>query len=97
MLLRRKATFITASVHDAILSLAGFDLAQPANSVVVNPLAFQHLVLDFSLWTAADPAVQWAHFDRLRDLITTSETADYNLKKLQKQREPVSCLLMLLN
>ncbi|GJN87145.1 hypothetical protein Rhopal_000090-T1 [Rhodotorula paludigena] len=85
LLLRRKATFITASVHDAILSLAGFDLAQPAKSVVVNPLACQHLVLDFSLWTAADPAVQWAHFDRLRDLMTTSETADYNLKKLQKQ------------
>ncbi|GAA5901206.1 hypothetical protein JCM8208_002303 [Rhodotorula glutinis] len=82
--LRGKASLVTAVVHDSILELAGFDLASPARSVVSNTLAFQHLILDFQLWREVDPSVQRAHFDQLRRLVTASDLAEYNLKKLSK-------------
>ncbi|GAA5834941.1 hypothetical protein JCM9279_007151 [Rhodotorula babjevae] len=84
MHLRTKASLITASVHDSVFELAGFDLASPSRSVVRNTLAVQHLILDFPLWSETDASVQRAHFDRLRVLITTSDLAAYNLKKLTK-------------
>lgn len=84
--LRKKAGLVTAVVHDSILQLAGFDVASPARSVVSNTLAFQHLVLDFYLWRETDLSIQMAHFDRLRDLVTTSEAAEFNLRKLSKLR-----------
>ncbi|BGP38319.1 Beige protein-like 1 [Rhodotorula kratochvilovae] len=84
LLLRRKASLVTAVVHDALLDFAGFNLASPGQSVVANTLAFQHLILDFALWKEMDSSIQWAHFDRLRELITTSDAAEYNLKKLNK-------------
>lgn len=84
--LRNKASLVTAGVHDSIFALAGFDLGSPSRSVVSNTLAFQHLVLDFPLWCETEAAVQRTHFDRLRELVTTSDFADYNLKKLTKLR-----------
>ncbi|GAA6018852.1 hypothetical protein JCM10207_000263 [Rhodosporidiobolus poonsookiae] len=84
LLLRRKASLINVEVHDALLTLAGFKLAAPEFSVVGNTLAMANLILDFQLWCKVDPVLQWAHFDRLRELVTTSKTSDYNLRKLNK-------------
>ncbi|GAA5893041.1 hypothetical protein JCM6882_006922 [Rhodosporidiobolus microsporus] len=84
--LRRKASLVTPSVHDSLLTLSGFDLFNPSRSIVANTLAVNHLLLDFVLWSTVDSAIQWAHFDRLRDLVQSADAKAYNLRKLEKLR-----------
>ena len=62
----------------------------PSKSVVSNPLAFRFLVLDFGLWSVMEPAIQWAHFARLREFVQRSEHRDFNTRRLAKMRERFS-------
>lgn len=83
--LRAKASLITSTTHDTLLVFCGFDLETPGQSVVSNVLAVRHILLDFALWGATE--LQWAHLERLRELVQRSEHADFNLRRLSKMRE----------
>ncbi|GAA5838371.1 hypothetical protein JCM11251_004918 [Rhodosporidiobolus azoricus] len=86
LLLRSKAALVTSAVHDSLLSLAGFDLADPSRSVVANSFAVRHTLTDFVLWSSVDTVVQRAHLERLRDLVSRADAKKYNLAKLDKLR-----------
>jgi hypothetical protein len=95
--LHAKASLITLDSHAILLEFCGFDFSNPIRSVVSNVLAFRFLVLDFGLWGATESAIQWAHFDRLRELVQRSEHAAFNLRRMAKMREPTLSPLHLLS
>lgn len=85
--LRAKPGLITPETHDALLAFVGFNFNIPTASVASNSLAFRFLALDFALWGMTEPAIQWAHFDRLREFVERSEHKDFNTRRLTKMRE----------
>lgn len=84
--LRRHASLITPSTHDALFHFIGYDLEDPAQSTV-SPLACRFLLLDLGLWSLTDPSIQVAHFTRLRKLIDAANVnKEFNLRRLLKMR-----------
>lgn len=86
--LRQHASLITPATHDAMFKFVGYDLDDPAKSIVSNSLACRFLLLDLRLWNLTDSAIQLAHFARLRTLIDDANVnKEFNLRRLLKMRK----------
>jgi hypothetical protein len=93
--LRRKASLLTATSLDALLSLCGLDLKDPSRSVVANTLATQHVLLDFRIWSGVANEWQRTHLSKIEELVITASANEYNLRKLGKLRTLFSLFFLL--
>lgn len=85
-LLKGKASLITSDIHNLLFELVGFDHTDNTRSVIANTSAMRFIMLDFSLWSDADLDLRRAHFLRIQEMLTTSEFAASNARKLSKMR-----------
>lgn len=86
-LLKSKPNLITVQLQNLIFLFVGLNQSNPNESVVVNPLAYRFLILDFDVWKKTDLAVQTAHLHQFVTFTHSSRFHRFNAKRLLKMRK----------
>lgn len=69
-----------------ILKFVGYRIEKPEDSVIINPLAYRVLIVDFDLWRSAAPAVQKLYYEQFTDFGVNSKYHVFNTKRLSRMR-----------
>ncbi|CAG8433004.1 6306_t:CDS:10 [Ambispora gerdemannii] len=85
-LLKQKHELLSLELLNLLLVFVGFNPISPTDSVIVNPLAYRFLILDFELWKRAGETVQRAHLQQFTAFIHLSLHHHFNAKRLSKMR-----------
>ncbi|CAG8462143.1 12484_t:CDS:10 [Funneliformis caledonium] len=83
-LLKQKHGLLTYELLNLLLVFVGLNPINIADSVIINPLAYRYLILDFDLWRHADENVQRAHLMQFATFIQLSQHHHFNAKRLSK-------------
>ncbi|KAG9303640.1 hypothetical protein G9A89_018537 [Geosiphon pyriformis] len=83
-LLKQKHGLLSLELLNLLLVFVGFNPISPTDSVIVNPLAYRFLILDFELWRRAGETVQRAHLQQFTAFIHLSLHHHFNAKRLSK-------------
>ncbi|CAB4400230.1 unnamed protein product [Rhizophagus irregularis] len=83
-LLKQKHGLLTYELLNLLLVFVGYNPINPMDSVIINPLAYRFLILDFDLWRHADETVQRAHLMQFATFIQLSQHHHFNAKRLSK-------------
>ncbi|CAG8486905.1 4172_t:CDS:10 [Ambispora leptoticha] len=81
-LLKQKHGLLSLELLNLLLVFVGFNPISPTDSVIVNPLAYRFLILDFELWKRAGDTVQRAHLQQFTAFIHLSLHHHFNAKRL---------------
>ncbi|CAI2171444.1 16368_t:CDS:10 [Funneliformis geosporum] len=81
-LLKQKHGLLTYELLNLLLVFVGLNPINPMDSVIINPLAYRYLILDFDLWRHADENVQRAHLMQFATFIQLSQHHHFNAKRL---------------
>ncbi|RVD82445.1 uncharacterized protein DFL_006872 [Arthrobotrys flagrans] len=71
---------------DLILNFVGYNGERPEESILVNPLAYRVLLVDFELWRKADIPTQKAYFAQFIVFGSGSINHRFNAKRLLRMR-----------
>lgn len=96
LFLRRRAADVTVETLQCLLHAVGVDESYPDQAALVNPFMYRVIILDFSLWSQCDLAVQIAHLAHFTALLRTSKHRRFNIKRVAKM-QVVKRLLFHLN
>lgn len=69
-----------------ILKFVGYRIEKPEDSVIINPLAYRVLIVDFDFWRSAAPAVQKLYYEQFTDFGVNSKYHVFNTKRLSRMR-----------
>lgn len=95
-ILKSKKQLLTIAALDVLLSLVGKSIDTSNDSVISNPSAVRHLVLDIELWrTTID--IQKYYLNQITDLIVHSSYRDENIHTLNKMAIIKRFIMMLEN
>ncbi|CAJ0639828.1 8424_t:CDS:10 [Entrophospora sp. SA101] len=83
-LLKQKQGLLTLDLLNLLLVFVGLNPINLTDSVIINPLAYRFLLLDFDLWKHADEKVQRAHLQQFATFIQLSQHHHFNAKRLSK-------------
>ncbi|KAK6359872.1 hypothetical protein TWF696_001001 [Orbilia brochopaga] len=87
-LLRTKESpgVVCRELLDLILIFVGYNMERPEESVLINPLAYRVLLVDFELWRKADIPTQKAYFAQFIVFGSGSINHRFNAKRLLRMR-----------
>ncbi|EWC48126.1 hypothetical protein DRE_02705 [Drechslerella stenobrocha 248] len=71
---------------DLILNFVGYNADHPEESILINPLAYRVLLVDFELWRKADMPTQKAYFAQFIVFGSGSINHRFNAKRLLRMR-----------
>ncbi|CAG8688879.1 317_t:CDS:2, partial [Scutellospora calospora] len=83
-LLKQKHGLLTPELLNLLLVFVGLNPVNQTESVIMNPLAYRFLILDFDLWRHSHESVQRAHLQQFSVFIHISNNHHYNAKRLSK-------------
>ncbi|CAG8480599.1 18870_t:CDS:10, partial [Gigaspora margarita] len=83
-LLKQKHGLLTPDLLNLLLVFVGLNPVNQIDSVIMNPLAYRFLILDFDLWRHSPESVQRAHLHQFSIFIHLSKHHHYNAKRLSK-------------
>ncbi|CAG8446303.1 7064_t:CDS:10 [Dentiscutata erythropus] len=83
-LLKQKHGLLTPDLLNLLLVFVGLNPVNHMDSVIMNPLAYRFLILDFDLWRHSPESVQRAHLHQFSIFIHLSKHHHYNAKRLSK-------------
>ncbi|CAG8445955.1 14997_t:CDS:10 [Cetraspora pellucida] len=83
-LLKQKHGLLTPELLNLLLVFVGLNPVNHMDSVIMNPLAYRFLILDFDLWRHSPESVQRAHLQQFSIFIHLSKHHHYNAKRLSK-------------
>ncbi|KAK4989327.1 Beige protein-like 1 [Elasticomyces elasticus] len=79
-----------ASTANGILSLilgfTGYNGGEPQESLLVNPMAYRILLVDFDIWRRADTDTQRIYYAQFIGFLTDNKYRAFNSKRLRKMR-----------
>lgn len=70
-----------------VLGFVGYKHRNPLDSVIVNPLAYRILLVDFDGWRKCGPIVQELYYRQFVDFAVMSKYHQYNNRRLLRMRE----------
>lgn len=76
-----------------ILCFVGYDEAHPEKSLIINPLAYRVLLVDFDTWRRTPIATQKLYYSQFVHFASKSRDHKFNVKRLVRMSEsqPQSC------
>ncbi|KAK9464583.1 hypothetical protein V1512DRAFT_255310 [Lipomyces arxii] len=80
------AKFIDQKLLKIILEFVGYNFDEPLDSLIINPLAYRTLLVDFDIWKGADIDTLRFYFDQFYVFGLQSKYHSYNAKRLTKMR-----------
>ena len=69
-----------------ILDSIGYDQNKPENSMIVNPMAYRVLLIDFDTWRRSDPQTQKLYYTQFVHFISRNKHHAFNQKRLIRMR-----------
>jgi beige protein homolog 1 len=70
----------------AVLEFVGFNDAKPEDSIIINPLAYRILLVDFDMWRNSSPETQKHYYQQLWHFAKGSKQHHFNSKRLNRMR-----------
>ncbi len=70
-----------------VLGFVGYNHSDPLESVIINPLAFRLLVIDFDAWRKCSPVVQELYYKQFVTFAVKSKYHQHNHKRLLRMSE----------
>ncbi len=70
-----------------LLEFVGYHHRDPLESVIMNPLAYRVLLVDFDGWRRSAPIVQEMYYKQFTSFATRSKYHQYNNRRLMRMRE----------
>ncbi|KAI9803261.1 MAG: hypothetical protein M1825_002052 [Sarcosagium campestre] len=71
---------------EILLGFVGYRHATPEESMIVNPLAYRILLVDFDMWRGTNIATQRLYYKQFVDFSVTSKYDQFNAKRLNRMR-----------
>ena len=69
-----------------ILDFIGYDKAKPENSMIVNPMAYRVLLIDFDTWRRCDVETQTLYYSQFAHFVSHNRHHAFNQKRLVRMR-----------
>lgn len=69
-----------------ILKFVGYDKAAPENSMIVNPMGYRVLLVDFDTWRRCDAETQQVYYSQFVHFISRNKHHGFNQKRLTRMR-----------
>lgn len=69
-----------------ILKFVGFDCAAPENSMIVNPMGYRVLLVDFDTWRRCDAETQKLYYEQFVHFVGRNKHHGFNQKRLTRMR-----------
>ncbi|KAI1825841.1 beige/BEACH domain-containing protein [Xylaria intraflava] len=69
-----------------VLGFVGYDHADPVDSIIINPLAFRLLIIDFEGWRKCSPIVQELYYRQFVTFAVRSKYHQHNHRRLLRMR-----------
>ncbi len=82
----RSLELLSLDILALILKFIGYQMEKPEDSVIVNPLAYRVLLVDFDLWRSAAPSVQKLYYQQFTIFGVSSKYHLFNTKRLSRMR-----------
>lgn len=70
-----------------VLRFVGYDEAHPDNSLIINPLAYRVLLVDFDTWRRTPIATQKLYYSQFVHFASKSRDHKFNVKRLVRMSE----------
>lgn len=77
---------LSLGIFALIIKFIGYRIEKPEDSVIINPLAYRVLIVDFDFWRSAAPAVQKLYYEQFTDFGVNSKYRVFNTKRLSRMR-----------
>lgn len=75
-----------AELLDLVLSFVGYDKDRPEFSLLVNPMAYRILLLDFDTWRRCNLETQQLYYTQFVYFVAGNRNSAFNLKRLVRMR-----------
>lgn len=69
-----------------ILTFVGYDQSAPEKSMIVNPMAYRVLLIDFDTWRRCDLETQKIYYAQFLHLVVRNHHQSFNHKRLSRMR-----------
>ena len=69
-----------------VLDFVGYDRAKPENSMIVNPMAYRILLIDFDTWRRCDLDTQKLYYTQFVHFVSHNRHQTFNQKRLARMR-----------
>ncbi|KAI9801080.1 MAG: hypothetical protein M1833_002948 [Piccolia ochrophora] len=69
-----------------VLGFVGYQVQNPDQSMLINPLAYRVLLVDFDLWRSTAPVTQRLYYRQFIVFGSDSKYRDFNTKRLNRMR-----------
>ncbi|KAK5170308.1 beige protein-like 1 [Saxophila tyrrhenica] len=69
-----------------VLDFVGYDATRQENSMIVNPMAYRVLLVDFDTWRRCDVETQKLYYEQFVHFVTQNRHSAFNLKRLVRMR-----------
>lgn len=69
-----------------ILRFVGYDRTSPENSMIVNPMGYRVLLVDFDTWRRCDAETQKVYYDQFVHFVGRNKHHGFNQKRLARMR-----------
>ena len=70
-----------------ILEFVGYQVKNPEDSIINNPLAYRTLLVDLDVWRTSFPKVQKLYYEQFITFATGSKHRNFNVKRLARMRK----------
>ncbi|KAJ8098609.1 hypothetical protein POJ06DRAFT_257502 [Lipomyces tetrasporus] len=77
---------INRKLLNIVLEFVGHNFQDPLESMIINPLAYRILLVDFDIWKVADIGTLRVYFDQFAVFGLQSKYHTYNAKRLTRMR-----------
>lgn len=70
-----------------ILKFVGYDSVHPERSLLINPMAYRILLIDFDTWRTVSTETQKIYFQQIADFVWKNKSQSFNIKRFNKMRK----------
>ncbi|KAK9368848.1 hypothetical protein V1509DRAFT_621646 [Lipomyces kononenkoae] len=84
--LKTGSGMISRKLLNIVLEFVGYNFQNPLESMIINPLAYRILLVDFDIWRLADVGTLRVYFDQFAMFGLQSKYHTYNAKRLTRMR-----------
>lgn len=67
-----------------ILNFVGYDSVHPERSLLINPMAYRILLVDFDTWRTVSTETQKLYFQQLANFVWKNKSQSFNIKRFNK-------------
>ncbi|KAF8315416.1 beach-domain-containing protein [Clavulina sp. PMI_390] len=79
--LRTKASLFSAECFHSLFTFLGIDLTSPEDAVIINPVAYRSIALDFHFWSLMPSSIQVLYWQHFRAILEASRFHKFNIKQ----------------